>query len=113
MLKFLVERNSFEIVNDNNKKRHLHLAFIQGISIPLVQFIVALFLAGIIYIVTSEQFIESLSVGTFMSFVTAMILIFAPLKRLAEINVVLQRGIAASESIFELLDAESEISNEV
>ena len=107
------EKNSFEIVNDNNKKRHLHLAFIQGISIPLVQFIVALFLAVIIYIVTCEQFIESLSVGTFMSFVTAMILIFAPLKRLAEINVVLQRGIAASESIFDLLDSKSEISKEV
>ena len=37
-----------------------------------------------------------------------MILIFAPLKRLAEINVVLQRGIAASESIFNLLDSSSE-----
>ena len=104
------EKKSFEIVNDNNKERHLKLALIQGISIPLVQFIVALFLAGIIYIVTSEQFISSISVGTFMSFITAMILIFAPLKRLAEINVVLQRGIAASESIFELLDSKSEIS---
>ena len=37
-----------------------------------------------------------------------MILIFAPIKRLAEINVVLQRGIAASESIFNLLDSKSE-----
>ena len=43
-----------------------------------------------------------------MSFITAMILIFAPIKRLAEINVVLQRGLAASESIFELLDSKSE-----
>jgi ABC-type multidrug transport system fused ATPase/permease subunit len=38
-----------------------------------------------------------------------MILIFAPIKRLAEINVVLQRGIAASESIFNLLDSKSEL----
>jgi subfamily B ATP-binding cassette protein MsbA len=44
-----------------------------------------------------------------MSFITAMILIFAPIKRLAEINVVLQRGIAASESIFNLLDSKSEL----
>ena len=44
-----------------------------------------------------------------MSFITAMILIFAPIKRLAEINVVLQRGIAASESIFNLLDSKSEV----
>jgi subfamily B ATP-binding cassette protein MsbA len=102
------EKKSFEAVNDNNKARHLKLALIQGISIPLVQFIVALFLAGIIYIVTSEAYLSSISVGTFMSFITAMILIFAPIKRLAEINVTLQRGLAASESIFNLLDSESE-----
>ena len=103
------EKKSFNYVNNNNKDRHLKLALIQGISIPLVQFIVALFLAIIIFFVTSDQYLEVISVGTFMSFITAMILIFAPIKRLAEINVVLQRGIAASESIFNLLDSKSEI----
>ena len=102
------EKKSFNYVNDNNKNRHLKLALIQGISIPLVQFIVALFLSLIIFFVTSDEYLEVISVGTFMSFITAMILIFAPIKRLAEINVVLQRGIAASESIFNLLDSKSE-----
>ena len=102
------EKKSFNYVNVNNKDRHMKLALIQGISIPLVQFIVALFLAGVIYFVTSDEYLEVISVGTFMSFITAMILIFAPIKRLAEINVVLQRGLAASESIFELLDSKSE-----
>ena len=37
-----------------------------------------------------------------------MIMLFAPIKRLSEVNVTLQRGIAASESIFALLDSESE-----
>ena len=103
------EKNSFEDVNDNNKERHLKLALIQGISIPLVQFIVALFLSIVIYFVTSDEYLKEISVGTFMSFITAMILIFAPIKRLAEINVVLQRGLAASESVFKLLDSQSEI----
>ena len=102
------EKKSFNYVNVNNRDRHMKLALIQGISIPLVQFIVALFLAGVIYFVTSDEYLEVISVGTFMSFITAMILIFAPIKRLAEINVVLQRGLAASESIFELLDSKSE-----
>ena len=102
------EKKSFNYVNANNRDRHMKLALIQGISIPLVQFIVALFLAGVIYFVTSDEYLEVISVGTFMSFITAMILIFAPIKRLAEINVVLQRGLAASESIFELLDSKSE-----
>ena len=102
------EKKSFNYVNANNRDRHMKLALIQGISIPLVQFIVAVFLAGVIYFVTSDEYLEVISVGTFMSFITAMILIFAPIKRLAEINVVLQRGLAASESIFELLDSKSE-----
>ncbi len=105
------EKNSFESVNENNRSKHMKLAFIQGTSIPLVQFIVALFLSGIIYLVTSQEFLGVISVGTFMSFITAMILMFAPLKRLAEINVVLQRGIAASESIFDLIDSPIEIDN--
>jgi len=103
------EKNSFEDVNNNNKERHLKLALIQGISIPLVQFIVALFLSIVIYFVTSDEYLKEISVGTFMSFITAMILIFAPIRRLAEINVVLQRGLAASESVFKLLDSQSEI----
>ncbi len=105
------EKNSFEIVNENNKKRHLKLALIQGVSIPMVQFVVAVFLAGVIYYVTSEAYSSEISVGTFMSFITAMILVFAPIKRLAEVNVVLQRGLAASESIFTLLDSEIEETN--
>ncbi len=103
------EKKSFESVNENNKKRHLKLALIQGLSIPMVQFVVAVFLSGIIYFVTSDAYVTDISVGTFMSFITAMILVFAPLKRLAEINVVLQRGLAASESIFALLDSKSEM----
>ena len=105
------ERDSFEMVNENNKNRHLKLALIQGISIPMVQFVVAAFLAGVIYYVTSQAYSSQISVGTFMSFITAMILVFAPIKRLAEINVVLQRGLAASDSIFTLLDSQTEDNN--
>ena len=71
------EKKSFNYVNDNNKNRHLKLALIQGISIPLVQFIVALFLSLIIFFVTSDEYLEVISVGTFMSFITAMILILS------------------------------------
>tara|TARA_B000000475_G_C15596952_1_gene283131 strand:- start:54 stop:497 length:444 start_codon:yes stop_codon:yes gene_type:complete len=56
----------------------------------------------------SEDYLEQISIGTFMSYLTAMIMLFAPIKRLSEVNVTLQRGIAASESIFTLLDSKSE-----
>ena len=63
------EKKSFSYVNKNNRDRHLKLALIQGISIPLVQFIVALFLSTIIFFVTSDGYLEVISVGTFMSFI--------------------------------------------
>tara|TARA_B100001564_G_C20631691_1_gene667528 strand:- start:115 stop:1764 length:1650 start_codon:yes stop_codon:yes gene_type:complete len=102
------EINLFNTVNKNNRERNLKLIFIQSLSIPLMQLVIAVFAASIIYFVMSEDYLEQISIGTFMSYLTAMIMLFAPIKRLSEVNVILQRGIAASESIFTLLDSKSE-----
>ena len=102
------EENTFKCANAYNREKNLKLAFIQSISIPLMQLVVAIFLAAIIFFVTSNDYLEEISIGTFMSYLTAMIMMFAPIKRLSEVNVTLQRGIAASESIFDLLDSKSE-----
>jgi len=106
------ETKNFHDVNTNNRSKNLRLIFIQSLSIPLMQLIIALFAAGIIYYVTSANYLDEISVGTFMSYLTAMIMLFAPIKRLSEVNVTLQRGIAASESIFALLDSECEPDND-
>ena len=103
------EENTFNSANAYNRERNLKLIFVQSISIPLMQLLVAVFLAAIIFFVTSNDYLEEISIGTFMSYLTAMIMMFAPIKRLSEVNVTLQRGIAASESIFDLLDSESEV----
>jgi len=102
------ETRNFENTNSNNRERNLRLIFIQSISIPMMQFVVAVFLATIIFFVTSNNYLEEISIGTFMSYLTAMIMMFAPIKRLSEVNVTLQKGIAASESIYDLIDSESE-----
>ncbi len=102
------ETKNFENTNSDNRERNLRLIFIQSISIPMMQFVVAIFLASIIFFVTSNNYLEEISIGTFMSYLTAMIMMFAPIKRLSEVNVTLQRGIAASESIFDLIDSNSE-----
>ena len=102
------EKNTFNSANAYNRERNLKLIFVQSISIPLMQLLVAVFLATIIFFVTSNDYLDEISIGTFMSYLTAMIMMFAPIKRLSEVNVVLQRGIAASESIYDLLDSKSE-----
>ncbi len=107
------ETDSFQTANLFNRKKHLKLALVQGISIPLMQLVIAIFLALIIFFVTTNNYLEQISIGTFMSYLTAMIMMFAPIKRLSEVNVTLQRGIAASESIFMLLDSKDEVQDSI
>jgi len=77
-------------------------------NVPIVQFIAAIALSIIIYIAMQQVKTGELSVGSFLSFVTAMLMLTAPIKRLTGVSEYMQRGLAASESIFGLLDSESE-----
>jgi subfamily B ATP-binding cassette protein MsbA len=70
---------------------------------PVVQTIAVLVLAAIIFY-ASTQSQEALTVGGFVSFFGAMALMLTPLKNLSKVNEEIQRGLAAAESIFELLD---------
>lgn len=73
-----------------------------------VQLAIAAALAVIIYYASVRASSGQLTAGDFMSFLTAMLMLFAPLKRLTGINNALQRGLAAAESIFGLIDELSE-----
>jgi len=72
---------------------------------PLVEIIGALMLALLIYVGTRQVGDgEALTVGGFVAFLTALGLLFPPIKRLTGINQPLQRGLAAAESVFALID---------
>jgi subfamily B ATP-binding cassette protein MsbA len=73
----------------------------------ITQFIIALALATIIYF-ASIRSAYGFSAGDFLSFLTAMIMLFSPVKRITSINQSLQRGLAAAESVFGFLDVPSE-----
>lgn len=78
-------------------------------NIPIVQMVAAVALAAIVYLATEQSRSDETTVGGFLSFITAMLMLTPPLKRLASVSEHLQRGLAASESVFELLDTPSEI----
>jgi subfamily B ATP-binding cassette protein MsbA len=83
----------------------MKLTAAKGGSTPVIQFIAALGLAGVVYVATMDAGDEKLiTVGDFGSFLSAMLLMMTPLKRLTNVNAPLQQGIAAGQSIFELLD---------
>ncbi|MDH5393166.1 MAG: lipid A export permease/ATP-binding protein MsbA [Gammaproteobacteria bacterium] len=102
------ETDAFSNINNQNRRQQLKLAITTALSVPIIQLIIAIALAGVIYIATMKGVIEDIDVGTFMSFFIAMMMLFAPMKRLTNVNVDIQKGIAASVSIFELLDQPTE-----
>jgi len=77
-------------------------------SVPVVQLLAGIALALIVYLTTQQPGTNQVSVGEFVSFVTAMLMLTAPLKRITGVNEPLQRGLAAAESVFELIDRASE-----
>lgn len=75
-----------------------------GANTPVVEILAAVPLSIIFYIAMHQAISEQTTVGGFVSFFIAMMLLFAPLKRLTTLNDVLQRGLAAAEVVFEILD---------
>jgi subfamily B ATP-binding cassette protein MsbA len=102
------ESAHFSAINEKTRALQMKMIATEAINTPVVQLILALVIAAIIYLSTLQGVREGVSVGTFMSFVVAMALLLPPIKRLTAVNSHLQRGIIAAESLFELLDSETE-----
>ncbi|MBI1194280.1 MAG: lipid A export permease/ATP-binding protein MsbA [Gammaproteobacteria bacterium] len=102
------ERQRFEGANERNRQQYMKMVATKVGSIPLVQFIVGLALAGITYMATLDSMLGTISVGSFMSFLVAMLMLLTPMKRLTTVNAAIQLGIAAAKSLFDLLDSTAE-----
>lgn len=98
----------FAVANERNRTFNMTETVVRALNAPMVQFLVAGALAIIVYVASSGALAEPISVGSFMSFITAMLLLFPPMRRLTSINNQIQKGIAAGESLFSMLDMESE-----
>jgi subfamily B ATP-binding cassette protein MsbA len=102
------ETRLFEEVIEHNRRSHMKLLLTKGLSNPIVQAIAATGLAGVLYLATLDAIEGRMTVGEFTSFIAALMLITAPLRRLVNVAGPLQQGIAAAQSIFEVLDAQPE-----
>ena len=102
------ESARFALVNEKTRALQMKMIATESINTPVVQLILALVIAAIVYLSTLQGAREGVSVGTFMSFLVAMALLLPPIKRLTAVNSQLQRGIIAAESLFQLLDSEIE-----
>jgi subfamily B ATP-binding cassette protein MsbA len=83
---------------------------IGAISRPLMEFLGGVGIS-LVVLYGGSQVLEGKSTpGTFFSFLTALIMIYEPIKGVSAINNVLQQGIAAAERVFEVLDVKSDVS---
>jgi len=102
------EQKRFLLVANRVRQYQLKFQSMATITAPIVQFVTGSGLAIMIYVAARESAVDNMSVGTFASFFAAMGLIFAPLKRLTNVNAKLQRGIVGAASVFALVDNPAE-----
>lgn len=77
-------------------------------NVPIVQMVAAFALAFLFYLAIEQSRTDGKTVGEFLSYIVAMMMLTSPLKRIAGVSVYLQNGLAAAESVFALLDTPSE-----
>jgi len=97
----------FELVNEHNRRSNMKLIRAKSISNPVVQIIAAIALASVLF-VSIKQILGGLQFADFFGFLTALFQIPAPLRSLVNMSGPLQQGIAAGQSVFEVLDEPTE-----
>ncbi len=98
------ENAQFESVNEHNRRSNMKLLMTRGLSNPVVQVLTAIGLASVLYVATRSAIKGDLTVGAFTAFIGGLVMVTAPLRRIVNVAGPLQQGIAAGQSIFELLD---------
>lgn len=102
------EQARFDQASETFRKHTMKSARVAAANVPVIQLIASFSLAGVIYVASVMSANDQLTTGEFIAFITAMVMIFDPIRRLTNINATIQRGMAAAESIFELLDHSEE-----
>ncbi|WP_210397318.1 lipid A export permease/ATP-binding protein MsbA [Motiliproteus sediminis] len=105
------EESKFHGVVNNLRQNTLKLVVLGAANSPVVQFVIAIALASVIYFAATLEGDAAMSPGQFVSFFTAMGMLFAPMRSLTSVNEPLQRGMAAAETLFNLLDQPAEPSS--
>lgn len=102
------EAAHFEQVNQENRRLSMKMVATQLASTSLIQFIAACALASIVFFATQPGVLETITPGTFVSFMIAMARLLNPMRNLTSVNERLQRGIAAGTEIFQMMQEEVE-----
>jgi subfamily B ATP-binding cassette protein MsbA len=94
--------------DEKNRRQHLKMIRAKSLGTALTQIIFGFGVALVIYFAGVESLKGNLTPGKFISFFSAMMLMLQPLRRITNLNAVLQRGITAGDSLFQIIDEPDE-----
>ena len=102
------ETTRFREAVERNLRLNLTVAITSGLSTALIQVVAASALAAIVWRATRPDLLDTMTSGTFMSLIGAMLVMLPSLKRLTTVQAMMQRGIAAADDLFAVLDTPAE-----
>jgi subfamily B ATP-binding cassette protein MsbA len=105
------EQKRFGSASRKVERANMKRAVASAASVPATQIVASFAVAAVVYFVMHQAAHDQTTVGGFVAFLVALLMLLAPLKRLVSVNVTLQRGLAAAESVFELIDQPIEIDS--
>ncbi|NRP47692.1 MULTISPECIES: lipid A export permease/ATP-binding protein MsbA [unclassified Marinobacterium] len=103
------ESDRFFKASDLNRRQFMKLVVTQSLNTPIIQLLVAAALAVLMFIAMHPSVMQGMTTGSFVAFLTAAGLITKPLRLLTDVNTKIQRGIAASEGVFAVMDEPVEV----
>lgn len=98
------EKNRFHERAEKLRRYTMRMTTAFAATVPITQLMTACAVAVVIVLALIQSGNGNITVGGFVSFLTAMLMLLAPLKQLAEINGPLQRGMAAADEVYNLID---------
>jgi subfamily B ATP-binding cassette protein MsbA len=103
------EKERFQKLNNWIRRYHMKVTAASEMNVPVVQILTVTALSIVVYFAAIQARNGDITVGEFVSLITALALLSSPIKRLTKVNVHLQGGLAAAESVFSLIDEPPEI----
>ncbi|CAI2317306.1 ATP-binding lipopolysaccharide transport protein [Vibrio parahaemolyticus] len=103
-----VERQRFDKVSNQMRQQSMKLVTAQAAANPIIQMIASFAIVAVLYLASIDSIKEQLTPGTFTVVFSAMFGLMRPLKALTNVTSQFQRGMAASQTLFALIDLEPE-----
>ncbi|HET8850414.1 MAG TPA: lipid A export permease/ATP-binding protein MsbA, partial [Marinobacter sp.] len=98
------ERERFRDVSARNLKQSLKMASTQAISIPVIQVLVAIAIAALVWTMLAPEIRGEMTTGQLVAFITAATTMAKPIRQVTSVHANIQKGVAAAYDVFETMD---------